>query len=177
MIYFGLLLLLILVLAASWVMTLFSLPGNWLMVAVAAAFAYFEPASGPSISWKVVLVLAAMALFGEAAELVAAALGAKRAGGSRRGALLAICGSMAGAIVGGIVGLPIPVVGSMVAAIVGAGLGALAGAMFGEAWKGRSLDESWQVGRAAFWGRIVGTLAKTTIGSAMLVVAVVAAVF
>jgi uncharacterized protein len=174
MIYLGLVLL-ILVLIAGWCMTLLSMPGNWVMVAAVALFAWLAPEEGFDISWQTVVVLAVLAVLAELLELAASALGAKRAGGSRRGALLAICGSLVGAIVGVSVGLPIPIVGSLVGAIVFAGFGALVGAMLGETWKGRTLAESWQVGQAAFWGRLLGALAKTGIATAMLAIALVAA--
>jgi hypothetical protein len=48
--------------------------------------------------------------------------------------------------------------------------------VLGEQWYGRSLDESWQIGKAAFWGRVLGTLAKTAVGAAMVGVAAVALV-
>ena len=41
--------------------------------------------------------------------------------------------------------------------------------MLGEAWKGRSLGQSWQIGQGAFWGRLLGTLAKVTVASAMVI--------
>ena len=44
------------------------------------------------------------------------------------------------------------------------------GAMLGECWKGRSLDTSWQVGQAAFWGRLLGTAGKLTAGAAIVAV-------
>jgi hypothetical protein len=49
--------------------------------------------------------------------------------------------------------------------------------MLGEAWKGRTLGETWKVGQAAFWGRLLGTITKTTIASAMAAIAAVAALF
>ncbi len=176
MIYLGVLLL-ILVLLAGWCMTMLSMPGNWVMVGAVALFAWLAPSEGLDISWQIVAVLAVLAVLAELLELAASALGAKRAGGSRRGAMLAIVGSMVGAIVGAMVGLPIPIVGSLVAAILFAGLGALVGAMLGETWKGRTLAESWQVGQSAFWGRLLGALAKTGIATAILVIAVIAAIF
>lgn len=170
--------LLILALVVGWILTILNLPGNWVMVAAAALFAYFMPSDAPfSIGWSIVVALVALALVGEILEFVAGALGAKRAGGSRRSAVLALAGSLVGGILGVLIGLPIPVVGPVVAAILFAGGGALAGAMIGEAWKGRTLQQSWQVGQGAFWGRLFGTLAKTVIGSAMVVVGVVAALF
>ena len=63
---------------------------------------------------------------------MAGALGAGKAGGGRRGALLALAGSMIGGILGMILGLPIPLVGSMLASVFFAALGAMAGAAIGE---------------------------------------------
>ncbi len=167
--------LLVAALAAGWVLTMLGMPGNWLIVVSAAIYAWAVPdTSRLGISWQAVAVLAGLAVLGEILELVAGALGVSKAGGSRRSAVLALFGSIAGAIVGMFVGVPIPVVGSLVAAVLFAGLGALAGAMLGESWKGRSLDQSLQVGHAAFWGRIFGTLAKVLIGTVMAVIALVA---
>lgn len=177
--YFLLLLLIALVLV-GWILTLFSLPGNWVIVASAALFAWLVPADGEGwigMSWTAVLALAGLAILGEIVEFAAGALGASRAGGSKRGAVLAMFGSMVGALIGGFVGLPIPVVGSVLAAILFAGCGALAGAMLGEWWKGRDLAKALEVGQGAFWGRLVGTLAKTTVATVMAAVAIVAAIF
>ncbi|MGH7134451.1 MAG: DUF456 family protein [Pirellulales bacterium] len=176
MIYLGLLLL-FLALIAGWCLTMLSMPGNWLMVAAVALFAWLAPSATFDIGWPIVALLVGLAVVAELLELAASALGAKRAGGSRRGAVLAIFGSVAGALVGAGVGLPIPVIGSLVAAILFAGAGALVGAMLGETWKGRTLAESWKVGQSAFWGRLLGALAKTGIATAILVIAVVAALF
>jgi uncharacterized protein YqgC (DUF456 family) len=90
--------------------------------------------------------------------------------------VLALAGSLIGGIAGIFVGLPIPVIGSLISAVLFAGVGALIGAMLGENWKGRGLNQSWQVGLAAFWGRLLGTLAKTLVASAMVGVAVAALV-
>jgi hypothetical protein len=175
MIYAGVIFL-ILVVLAGWVMTLLSLPGNWVMVAAAALFAYFAPDDGPDISWTVVAVLAGLATLAEIVELAAGALGAAKVGGSKRGAALAAFGSMIGAVVGALVGVPIPIVGSVIGAIGFACVGALGGAMLGEHWKGRKLGESWQVGQAAFWGRLVGTLTKTAIATVMAGITIAAAI-
>jgi uncharacterized protein YqgC (DUF456 family) len=80
-----------------------------------------------------------------------------------------------GSLLGGIVGLfvPIPVIGQIVGPIVCAGLGALAGAVIGEQWKGRDLDESLNIGHAAFWGRLIGTLGKILVGCVMLALIIV----
>ncbi len=170
--------LLILVLLAGWILTVLAMPGNWLMVAATATYAYFvtEP-SVVAIGWAVVAGMALLAALGELVEFVAGALGVAKTGGSKRGAALALVGSLIGAMAGLFIGLPIPVIGSLVGAVLLAGLGALVGAILGEQWKGRDMEESWKVGMGAFWGRLFGTLAKTIIGSIMLAVALAALCF
>jgi len=167
--------LLVIILLAGWLMTVLGMPGNWLMVAAVAGYALLVPDRSPiAIGWPVAIAVGLLAAAGELLEFLAGALGVAKAGGSRRGALLAILGSIAGGIVGLFIGVPIPIVGPIVAALLFAGLGASAGAVIGEWWHGRGFDKSWQVGKAAFWGRLLGTLAKTTVGAVMIVVAVAA---
>ena len=169
--------LLIVVLLVGWVVGLVGMPGNWLNVGAMAVYTYLAPADPPlSIGWGVVGAVAVLAILGEGVELAAASLGTARAGGSRRGALLALAGSMVGAVVGVVVGLPIPFVGPIAAALLFGGLGALVGAVAGEQWKGRGLGDSWQVGKAAFWGRLVGTTGKMMIGLVIIFVAAAAMV-
>lgn len=168
---------LVLALGVAWFAQLLGLPGNWLIVLAAAAYAWLFPEDSPlAISWHVVLALAALAVIGELAELAASAMGVAKAGGSRRGVVLAILGSIVGSVVGVIVGLPIPIVGSMVAAIVFGGLGALAGALVAEQSLGRDFDSSLEIGKAAFVGRLLGTVAKIVVCSMMCVVTLAAMV-
>lgn len=176
MIYLELFLLFV-TLVVGWCLTMLSMPGNWLIVAAAALFAWLAPAESFDISWQIVGVLLVLAVVAELLEFAASALGATKAGGSRRGAVLAIGGSVAGALIGAGVGLPIPFIGSLLGAVLFAGVGALAGAMLGETWKGRTLAESWKVGQSAFWGRLLGALAKTGIATAMVVITAIAALF
>lgn len=167
----------VLALVAGWLLTLFSLPGTWLMVGAAALFAAFVPSDSlAAIGWPTVIALTGLAALGEIVETAAAAMGAARHGASKRAALLAIIGSVVGSIVGATVGLPIPVVGSVVGAILLAGVGAMVGAVLGEEWKGAAGSQVWRVGQAAFWGRLFGTLGKVTIACVMLAVALLALV-
>lgn len=170
-------LLLIAVLVVAWLLTLLGMPGNWLMVIASAVYAYLMPEiSRADLGVGVVVGLLVLAVLGEVVEFAAGALGVAQAGGSRRGAALAILGSVLGGLVGILVGVPfpIPLVGSLVAAVLFAGIGAMTGALLGEQWKGRTIEESWKSGKAAFWGRLWGTLAKTLIATVMVVVAVIA---
>ena len=86
---------------------------------------------------------------------------------------MALAGSLVGSVAGIFVGLPIPVVGSVVAAVLFAGIGAMTGAIAGELSLGRTADAGWRVGKAAFWGRMAGTLGKMLVGT--MIIAVVAA--
>lgn len=167
--------LLVTILLAGWLITVLGMPGNWLMAAAVAGYVLLVPEQSPvAIGWPVAVAVGLLAAVGELLEFVAGAFGVAKAGGSKRGAVLALLGSMVGGIAGMFIGLPIPIVGSLVAALLFAGLGALAGAVIGEQWHGHGLDKSWQIGKAAFWGRLLGTLAKTTVGAVMIVVVVAA---
>jgi uncharacterized protein YqgC (DUF456 family) len=176
MIYFwaGLLVMIIIV---GWSITLLGLPGNWLNLAAVICYAFFMPADQRvSISWWVVGAVLLLAGLGEGLELLAGAAGAAKVGGSRRGVVLALVGSFVGGLFGAIIGAPVPVVGSLIALLLFASLGALAGAMLGEWWKGRDWDTRWQVGHAAFWGRLLGTVGKVSLGSVIVVVVLAALV-
>jgi uncharacterized protein len=170
--------LLILAVFAFWFANLLGLPGNWLIVAATALYAWLIPeGSRAAIGWPTVGVATGLAVLGEIAELAASAAGVKKLGGSWFGAILALVGSVAGAIMGVFIGIPVPIVGSLLAALLFGGLGALAGAVVGETLRGQSIEKTLRIGQAAFWGRLIGTLAKVLIGAIMVGVVVVAMVF
>jgi hypothetical protein len=162
--------LLVALVVVAWATNLFALPGNWIAVALLALYVWFGPGDGRAAIGVTVLVIAfVLALIGELVEFMASAVGAQRAGASRRSTIFAVLGSMLGAIAGAAIGLPIPVIGSVLAAILFGGLGATAGAIYGEATDGRPWRESMSIGHAAFWGRTFGTLGKVTVGLAIVV--------
>jgi len=168
-------LLLILFLVACWLLTLLGMPGNWLMAGAVAVYAWLMPAQSPvALGWRTVAALLVLAALGETVELLAGTLGVAKAGGSRRGALLALAGSIFGGMVGIFVGLPVPLIGPVVAVVLFAGLGAMAGAILGETWAGRDADTSWRVAKLAFWGRLAGTLGKIILGAVMIVIVLAA---
>jgi uncharacterized protein YqgC (DUF456 family) len=161
----------------AWVLQALGLPGNWLIVASVAAYALWWPVEGRlAIGWNTVIALTVLAIVGEFAELAAGAAGVAKAGGSRRGAVLAILGSIVGSTLGVCVGIPIPIVGSLVAAVAFGAIGALVGAIVGEQWKGRDIDASFEIGKAAFVGRVLGTVAKLAVCSIMVIVTLAALV-
>lgn len=171
--------LLVLAYLTGWFMVLMSLPGTWVMLGAAGLYAWLGPSDEGrwELGWPTLAALLGLAVLGEILETAAGALGAQQAGGSRRGMLLAIAGSIVGAMLGAGVGVPIPVIGPVIGAVLGAALGAFVGAVLGELWKGRELDHSWRVGESAFWGRLLGTLAKLGVATAMVVVGVLGLAF
>lgn len=171
---FSAVILLLVATATGWVLTLIGLPGNWVMVLSAALYAWLGPNGGVlQVGWYAVIATAGLAALGELAELAASMWGARRAGGSRRAAVFSLFGSMAGAVAGAVVGIPIPVIGSALAAVMGGAIGALVGAAYAEHSRGEALGTSWRVGHAAFWGRLLGTGAKTIAGTTIAITVLV----
>jgi uncharacterized protein YqgC (DUF456 family) len=162
----------------AWSTSVFTLPGNWFVVAIAAGFAWLYPQeSGHGISWVVVGVTAMIALAGEVIEFVAGAAGAAKQGASKRAVALSLVGALAGSIAGVMVGTPVPVIGSFIMALVGGAGGAFAGAYLGEMWKGREEDARIAVGQGAFLGKIWGTLGKLACGAVSIAIVAVDAFF
>ncbi len=153
-----------------WVGTLLGFPGNWGLVAIAGALAYFvNETVHIDIHSPTMVSILLLGITGEVMEFVAGAAGVQKLGGSRRGSALAILGSVVGAVVGLFVGIPVPVVGSLIAALLFGGAGAFGGAVAGERWSGKEWDESIRIGWGALWGKLLGTLLKTICGTAILV--------
>jgi uncharacterized protein YqgC (DUF456 family) len=167
--------LLLVILIVCWGTNLIGLPGNWLALVAACAYAWLMPAGHlADFGWVVLCILLLLAVLGEIIELAAGSAGARGAGASRRATALAMAGAIIGAIVGLFIGLPIPVVGQVLASLLFRGLGAMLGAMLGEGWKGRGLKDILRVGHESFWGRLLGTLGKVYVGGLMIGVAALA---
>lgn len=150
-------------------LVLLGLPGTWVLLALAAICEWLtEPTLfSDGVRWSVFV----LALLGEGVEFLASAMGAKRAGAGRRGAIGALIGGIAGAI-GGTFLIPIPLLGTL----IGGGLGAFAGATTLERHGGRDLSEAMRVGRAAGIGHMLGLFGKFAIGAAAWLVLTVAIV-
>lgn len=164
----------ILLLVIALGLNLFGFPGNWVMIGVAVLNRFLLGGDvASSYSYGLLAALLLLALVGELFEFLAGVMGTGKAGGSRRAMLLSILGSFLGSMVGFSIGTGVlPVLGSIAGLILGGGLGSLAGAMIGESWKGSNRDRQFEVGKGAFIGRILGTLAKSMVGSLMLVLAI-----
>ncbi|MEC9369043.1 MAG: DUF456 domain-containing protein [Pseudomonadota bacterium] len=155
----------------AWSLNFFALPGNWIIVGLAAAFVVMVTPQGAAtgLTWQAVGLLGALALGGELLETAAGAFGAAKQGASKRAMALAIAGTIAGSLMGAVGGLPIPVAGPIVGALVGGAAGAFAGAYIGEMWKHGRPDHSVSVGWGALVGRLLGTAGKLLVGLVMLV--------
>jgi len=143
-----------------WIGILFNLPGAWLMILCAALLEWWTPEQA-LFGMPVLIGATALATLGEVLEFVLGARGARQAGGSKRGAALAIVGGLVGAVLG----TPLaPILGTL----IGACVGAFAGSLLGDLWAGRTLAHSVVSGRGAAFGRLWGTVAKLGLGAAIL---------
>ena len=81
------------------VLTLLTLPGNWLMVAATGALAWCYWEAGMFSPWTLAAIIA-LAAGGEVLEFLASAMGVSKAGGTRWAGLGSVVGAVAGAIAG-----------------------------------------------------------------------------
>jgi len=178
-VYYPAAVVLVLLCGVAWFTSVFTLPGNWFVVALAAGFSWLFPkeADGRGLSWTVVGVAVALAAFGEVLEFATGAAGAAKQGASKRAVLLSLVGAIAGSIMGVMVGAPVPVLGSFLMALLGGAVGAFAGAYLGEMWKGRSVLERRAAGQGAFVGKLWGTLGKLACGAVIVALVAVDAFF
>lgn len=159
-------LLLTLIALGAWAANVLGMPGNWVLVGVSVGCAWLVHESHFwQFDWIVVLAILFAAGVGELLEFAAGALGTSRLGGSKRSTALSLVGSIVGAIAGLFLGTPVPVVGNMIASLLLGGAGAFCGAIIGERWAGKDWETSIQVGNAAFWGRLLGTIGKAVCGT------------
>ncbi|HEX2780554.1 MAG TPA: DUF456 domain-containing protein [Gemmatimonadaceae bacterium] len=134
------------------------LPGTWLILGVAVAYAAM---THESIGWVSIVIIGVLAIVGEVLEFMLTGRVARRFGGSKRGSWGAIIGGTAGAIMG--IPFPVPFVGSM----IGAFLGAFAGAFLFEVAGGTRAGPATKVATGAFLGRVAAAAMKVGIGFVM----------
>jgi hypothetical protein len=168
--YYTLAVLFVVLNCAALAANLVALPGNWLIALFTALFWYFATSDERGLEWWSVAAVVVLAGLGELIEFAAGAAGAAKSGASRRSILLAMVGALAGSILG-MAGLSIvPIVGTILGAVGGGALGAFGGAWIGEYWKGRETDQRMAAGKAAFVGRLLGTIGKLAVGAVMVAV-------
>ncbi len=155
-------------------LNLIGLPGLWLMVAAHAAYGWAD--GWQSVGWVSSLTMLGLALLAELVEFAAGAAGSKSAGGSFRSTIGAILGGVVGGILGVILVPVVPVVNAVFGACVGSFLGA---ALLEASKAGDDIEDRRgfygrlnRVGWGAFKGRFWGTVLKSGVGVAMLVVSV-----
>ena len=140
-------------------LTLLGFSGVWLTILVALLLEWWRP-GGQFETWTIIVALL-LGVFGEAVEFAASAVGASKAGGSKRAAAGAMVGGLLGAIAGTPL-IPIPVLGTLVRAVVGAALGA---AIMERTKETRTWGDSLRVGQGAAIGRLIATIVKTTLAA------------
>jgi hypothetical protein len=155
--------LLLLTLLVGLGLNVFTLPGNWLMLAATALYAWLT--HGRFVSWWTLGALLVLTATAELIDFVAAPAAARKAGGSRRG----LVGAAAGGILGGVLGtfIPVPVAGTLIGICVGTFGGTLLAEMAG----GTATGHSVRISFGALRGRIHGTLLKLAFGCIILLVA------
>jgi len=155
---------------AGWlVLTVLTLPGNWLMVATTVAVAWWQWGKG-MFHPATLAAIALLAAGGEALEVVSSAGGARRAGGTRWASIGSLVGALAGALAGTFL-IPVPLLGPLIGACAGACLGALGLELMG----GRGARQSIRSGLGAGIGRLLAAVAKIAVGVVIWVIVAVAA--
>jgi len=75
--YYTMAVLLVLFSAGCWALNLFSIPGNWIMIALATLFAWLMPTGeGQGISWEIIGTIVIVGLLAELVEFAASAVAA-----------------------------------------------------------------------------------------------------
>ncbi|MFO0962742.1 MAG: DUF456 family protein [Phycisphaerales bacterium] len=163
--------------AGCLLLTLITLPGNWLLVLMACGFQLWSvlatDGQQPLFSWWTIAAGLALALLGELAEVGMGAAGAAATGARQRGIWGAVIGSLLGALVG-LVFVFVPVIGSLLGALAGAAAGAFIGEL---TYKDRRTHEAAYAAVGAAAGRFAGILVKLSFGVAIWVLFVVAALW
>ncbi len=161
--------------AGCLVLTLVGMPGVWMMIGLAVLVEvsdgwYLSEGTQETFGWWLLGICVLLALVGEGLDLAAGALGAKKAGSTRRGMVGALIGGLGGAILG--IGIPIPVVGSLIGAVIGTFAGAMIGEMTGQ---DATAAGSIKPATGATVGKILGILSKLPIALAVWIGLCVAA--
>lgn len=152
----------ILLLGIVLLLNLVSLPANWMLIALAAAWKYMAPGPSGHMGFTFFALLIGLALAGEALEFGLQAMKAKKYGSSNSGLFAGLVGAVIGAI--------------MCAPFffgLGALLGALAGAWLGcylmEILRGGGHEKAVRAAMGAMMGRFLGTVCKCAAGGVILV--------
>ncbi len=139
-------------------LTAATLPGIWIMIVASAgcqAWLMLREPSTQMFEWWTLGACIILGLLAELVEVFASAVGAKKAGGTRRGAIGSVIGALAGALLGTVL-IPIPILGTILGAALGAGIGAV----IAERHNG---EKSWRQASTIGAGAAVGRLAAIVV--------------
>jgi uncharacterized protein len=151
-------------LACALAMIPLGLPGTWVMLAAAGAYALLLPRGGIGVA--TIAGIASLAVFAEFLDYMFAARFTRRYGGSRRAGWGAVIGGFAGVAVG----VPVPIVGPVIGGLAGTFLGALIAEFEVSGHHGNAA----RVAYGALLGRVAASATKVALGAAMAAWIVVA---
>ena len=144
------------VLGLVMLLTVFGLPGNWIMLILVAVWHFVLPMPSALNIWYWIIVLA-IAVLGEVMEFFLQVKQAKKYGSSNTGTV----GGVIGAIVGAILLAPF-LFG--IGAFIGAMLGAWCGCFVFELLRGMDSRTAARAALGAMFGRFLGTVTKLGCG-------------
>ncbi len=154
----------------------FGLPGVWILLALALGIELADPlwveGGTTTFGWGWLAFATLLAGLGELVELGASALGVKKGGGSKRGAIGSVAGGILGALFLTFL-IPIPVLGSLIGALLGTFVGALIGEL-----SAPDPPDAKEAMKPALWATlatIIGNAIKTGLALIVLVVLLTAA--
>jgi len=143
--------------------TLIGLPGTWIIPIMALIYKILP--LPVTISWKLILILTGLAIFGEILEYYIGAMSASKAGATKWG----VAGAMVGGIIGAIIGVPIFLIGSLVGLFIGAFLGAFIVEFFIK----EDVEKAIKAGIGAFKGRLGAIMVKELLGVVMIIILII----
>lgn len=136
------------------------LGGNFIILGLALIYGLatgFDP-----VGWKLLMILAGLALAGEGLEFLVGTFYPVRKGATGRAITWAFVGGLVGAGVGQAL---LPLAG----AVLGSFLGAFAGAVWGEYRRLKSLQPSLRLGAHVFTGKLLAMIIKHMLGLVMII--------
>jgi uncharacterized protein YqgC (DUF456 family) len=149
------------VLAVVMLLTAIGLPGNWILVGVAAIIGLITKFD--VMTWGWLLACVGLATLGEIIESALGAVVVASRGGTRWGVIGSIVGGFAGVILGASV---VPPFGSVILGFVGA----FAGAVLGEMYKQRQVEPALRIGFWSVIGKVMSMAGKLLVGTGILVI-------
>lgn len=143
-------------------LNIFSLPGNWLLLALVGLWRWLNP-DATNMGVLFFSLLIGLAIIGELLELGVQVMKARKYGSSSSGTFMGLVGAIIGAI------LLAPFFFGL-GALLGALMGAWIGCFVMELLRGRPTKEAVDAAFGAMVGRFLGTVCKCGVGGLMLAI-------